>query len=545
MSHFRLHLGRGAPLPPPPPPGTLSAPSLGYPSPIASNPATIAVHIGADWQTGDVLKLARSSSASMTSPTLLTHTLTDADIIAGTISLGLSGVTLAGITYFRAYGSHGGVDSGNLSNIVTWGDTVAPTITTSATPTHNYETQPLALALTATDTGGVPALLSDGSSSGWLIAGGVDQLQFQIALVSGVPTLQWTANGVQSYSTPNNSTNNAANPYVVTVRAIDYTENFTDLTISQYVDVVDQTPDAYTFTNVTNAALSTLYTSNTVTISGLTPGLQIPTTFSGPGTYSKNGGPYVSTSPLTAQNGDTFSLRATSGSANNMSLGLSLWIGTATPTWTVATPTSLVVGTGMSSGSFPASPYTFTGVHLGAGRLNLFMFNDYGRPVTSVIAKKSGQSDVALTLANGTWNGDILVDASDWTIEVTGGSPAPVGWFILPITATGVTPTPTQTDSETFASGASNPITGATSFTIPSSGVAFRFVQSFASSTVQFTETATDGATVLATYNFINFDGNKAAIIAHQMTANGPVTFTYAPNGASGDILMAAYAYGP
>ena len=70
----------------------------------------------------------------------------------------------------------------------------------------------------------------------------------------------------------------------------------------------------FTFTDIDNASFSTVYTSNTITVSGLTPGLSAFVVI-GNGTYSKNGGAYVSANGGTVTNGDVITVRGTS-SAN-------------------------------------------------------------------------------------------------------------------------------------------------------------------------------------------------------------------------------------
>jgi hypothetical protein len=111
---------------------------------------------------------------------------------------------------------------------------------------------------------------------------------------------------------------------------------------------VDTTPDAFSFTGVINTALSTLYTSNTITVSGLgvsqsipNPSQTAPVTITG-GQYSKNGG--VPTSAAgTAANGDTFTVQGTSGSANGMTTTVSLSIGGVSSSFTISTPAAVGV----------------------------------------------------------------------------------------------------------------------------------------------------------------------------------------------------------
>jgi hypothetical protein len=95
----------------------------------------------------------------------------------------------------------------------------------------------------------------------------------------------------------------------------------------------DTTPAAFTFTDVTSAPLSTVHTSNTINVTGLTGNAVVSITG---GTYSKNGGAYVS-SDGTAFNGDTFSVRVTSSGSVSTAVNVILTIGGVSDTYTVTT----------------------------------------------------------------------------------------------------------------------------------------------------------------------------------------------------------------
>ena len=97
----------------------------------------------------------------------------------------------------------------------------------------------------------------------------------------------------------------------------------------------DTTPDAFTFTDVTDVAVSTTQTSNTITVSGMDTGASASVTVSG-GEYSKNSGAYTSTAG-TAQNSDTFSVRHTSSASNSTSVNTTLNIGGISDTYTSTT----------------------------------------------------------------------------------------------------------------------------------------------------------------------------------------------------------------
>jgi hypothetical protein len=106
------------------------------------------------------------------------------------------------------------------------------------------------------------------------------------------------------------------------------TDTFTSTTLAS-----DTTPNQFTFTDVTNVAVSTTQTSNTITISGLNTSTSV--SISG-GTYSKNGGAYTS-SAGTAVNGDTFAVRHTSSGSFSTAVSTTLNVGGVTDTFTSTT----------------------------------------------------------------------------------------------------------------------------------------------------------------------------------------------------------------
>jgi hypothetical protein len=347
--------------------GTLGAPTLGFPSPQATNPTAITIKLPGDWISGDILKLDRSASASITTPTTITHTLTDADAAAGSISMGLSGITLSGNTYFRSYGQRSGLDSVNKSNVVAWGDTTAPVITNTAVsgaPGQNLETQKLFDALTFTDTGGVgvPSLVSDGVQSGWYIAGGADQLQFEIAVVAGVVGIRWIGDGVQSFSAPLDQGSN--NLYDVTVGAIDYSGNGTTKALQYQVTQADTTPNAFSWTFTTGAPPGTLeQSSSTWVVSGLGSGINAVTSVTGgeiriSHDQGTTWGAWGSTTTSVA-NGDWIQARGTSSTTSGATVNVAVTVGTFTATYQITTA-------GASAGldtSVNGSVFTFSNVN--------------------------------------------------------------------------------------------------------------------------------------------------------------------------------------
>lgn len=289
-----------------------SAPTLDYPT--AANPPVIGIHLPADAQSGDSLRLFWSQDVNMASGVSVgTHTLSDSDAAAGTYTgFAIPTLSTGAPWYFSA--QVGG--AGDFSNTVAWNDAVAPTITTSATASQ-MELFPLAITLAANE------------PVSWSISGGADQTMFEI---SGT-TLRWIDNGIQDFNVPRDVDQN--NTAVVDVKATDLAGNTTTKTITVTTTAADKTCDAFSFTDVVPSTPSTVYTSNTVTIAGLTSGVSVSATVTG-ATYSKNGGAFVPAGSFTVQNGDTVQLRLTSGSGATDVINAVLNVNGVSDTWTVS-----------------------------------------------------------------------------------------------------------------------------------------------------------------------------------------------------------------
>jgi len=95
----------------------------------------------------------------------------------------------------------------------------------------------------------------------------------------------------------------------------------------------DTTPRAFYFADVTNATVSTVYTSNEITVSGI--GMASPISILG-GTYSINGGPYTAAAG-TVVAWDTVTVRVTSSASDATMVNAILTIGGVSDTYTVTT----------------------------------------------------------------------------------------------------------------------------------------------------------------------------------------------------------------
>jgi hypothetical protein len=516
----------------------LSAPVLDYPS--AANPPTIGISIGSDWQTGNTLKLDRSQDATFaTGVSTLSHTIVDADTVPGaTITMSIPSLT-GTPWYFRAEGSGAGDSS---SSIVAWGDSVAPTITTSATQSV-IETLPLAVTLAATDTGGVPALVSNGTSPGWYIDSGADQLQYEVAIVAGVPTLRWYNNSSQATATPLDA--GANNVYDVVVGAIDYAGNKATKAIATTVNAADLTPDAFTFTSITGAALSANRNSiETITISGLEPNFDVAFSVSGC-LYKKNNGSKFIGAPGVVRNGDTLQLQvATSAFYETPTVG-SVTVGTYTTTFTVTTlqdpanvswaPESPPPAQNIA---FGASTALFSSINFGIGMGVVFVAS-FGRDISGVTVEGSAATLVSKSSSASS-------NSSIWRINVTSAGAKNVvvtGTSSLDFVAiaTGTMTPSSQTPSSVAtpkAYGYTNDPQALASITVPSNGIALCALMSENVSTSGISWTTGTQETNITT----GADSNGIRLTTARLRTTGAFSLT----GLSfAGTAMAAAAWGP
>lgn len=165
-------------------------------------------------------------------------------------------------------------------------------------------------------------------------------------------------NGVTWTSVAGTVTNGAAVKVRLTSAATASTIYTATLTIggvsANYVvttRVTDQTPDVstgFTTQNLANAQLSTVYTSNPVTISGMDPGVPTNLFVYGVTTAARNtgsiqvrvnGGAWVGHNVLTSvQNGDTVEVKMTSSASTSTSHATGIYVNSVLwTTWSVAT----------------------------------------------------------------------------------------------------------------------------------------------------------------------------------------------------------------
>lgn len=98
----------------------------------------------------------------------------------------------------------------------------------------------------------------------------------------------------------------------------------------------DNIPDLFTFSSVTDAAISTSYTSNTVTISGLGTGISVNVSATNGAETSVNGGAF-STATKTITNGQTLAVRMTSSASYNTLKSTTVSVGSTDAIWNITT----------------------------------------------------------------------------------------------------------------------------------------------------------------------------------------------------------------
>jgi hypothetical protein len=161
-------------------------------------------------------------------------------------------------------------------------------------------------------------------------------------------------------------TNNTTTNVIVTVGG--YTASFSIMTAGAGPDT---TPDPFGFTPVTNAALSSTHTSNTIAITGIDS--PTPVSIMG-GLVSINGGPFGAAAG-TITNGQTLTVRATAGAAFGTTTMANVNVGGVIGTFSISTipadttpdPFSFTPRTmAQPSTTFPSNAITITGINSAA-----------------------------------------------------------------------------------------------------------------------------------------------------------------------------------
>jgi hypothetical protein len=229
----------------------------------------------------------------------------------------LGSIVSPAVTFFRArieWTVTGVTHYTNWSNTQGHGDAVAPSMTSSNSGS-SAELVAMAFPITV---GEVCYFAISGADAAFL------------ELASSTPatsnTVRLTSNALLNYESKAS--------YAFTITPTDLSGNVgTPQSCTFTVTDVDEIPQTSPFTNVTNATISTVYTSNVGTVSSLAASTSVPVTFSGTGQYRKNGGAWI-TSATTVQNGDTLEIQITASGSYVTALTGTITIGDPAITWT-------------------------------------------------------------------------------------------------------------------------------------------------------------------------------------------------------------------
>ena len=227
-------------------------------------------------------------------------------------------------------------------------------------------------------------------------------------------------------------------PTTTTVYTLTVTGSTGTLTSQVTVNVLppDTTPDLFAFASVDNASLSTTYTSNTVTITGLgTVGTVVSVNVSATNgaETSVNGGAF-STATKTIQNGQTLAVRMVSSGNYNTNKTTTVSVGSVNNTWNILTqsPPSVIPNAFTFNDVIDASlqayatSNTVTITGLSASTSVTTPTNGFETSVNG-----GAFSTAAKTISNGqtlqlrVLTSNVLGETKSTTVTVGGGAPVP------------------------------------------------------------------------------------------------------------------------
>ncbi len=107
----------------------------------------------------------------------------------------------------------------------------------------------------------------------------------------------------------------------------------------------DTTPDAFSFTDVTDQAIGSLITSNIITVSGIDAAAAVTFIETGhlSGEYRVDSGTWLDLANFNIENAETLQLRLTSSASNSTLVSIQVTIGGVSDTWDVTTLAAVVV----------------------------------------------------------------------------------------------------------------------------------------------------------------------------------------------------------
>ncbi|PKP99606.1 MAG: hypothetical protein CVT74_07440 [Alphaproteobacteria bacterium HGW-Alphaproteobacteria-13] len=356
------------------PTDAITPPVLSFASSTSWPPLPILDFVDGTSISTDVIRV--EAAADMGFATVLAsfhRAFTPEELASGEVDYGFDMFADPNQTWFRARIERGSIGS-HWSNIMLHGEVEAPAFTSSASPS--------APEFTVNPTG---MLTADGGVASWEKIGGADAASFSL------DGAIWTLNATLDYETKAS--------YAVTWRLTSYSGLTRTQAMTFDVLDVDEIADAFAFTDVTDADVSTSYESDVITIAGLADGVAVPVTVTG-GEYRKNAEAWTD-APGTAVNGDSFKVRGTSSATGGASVHVILSVGVTSDTFSITNAITLPIPTTDLGAYFDASDLT-----------TLFQAIDGTTPVTT-------DSDVVGTWIDSSGQGfDLSATANNTTRPV-------------------------------------------------------------------------------------------------------------------------------
>ena len=312
-----------------------TAPTLGaieatpQASPTAYPPApTYAFPTNTGIMVGDKVRIQTSATFDFASLAIDDATVTLTGTLAtdtANINAKLSGIT-SGVNYIRFRAERSTSVFGEWSVPVLHGTATVPAMTSNG-------------SFTTLAAHTLVANLTFASPIRRITLLGEDMIRMEIAPspAGSSFTLRWIDDALKTYSPPDDFDQDRIYKVTLRVEGLNGAIRNTDAVQVQLQDYVIA-PNAFTFADVVDAERSTVITSNTITVAGMAADYT-GTDGSCPAgtTYSKNGGAFVSTSPFSYTNGDTFTLKRTSSSVYYTTLNSVFALGPTSDTWSVTT----------------------------------------------------------------------------------------------------------------------------------------------------------------------------------------------------------------
>lgn len=200
-----------------------------------------------------------------------------------------------------------------------------------------------------------------------------------------------------------------------------YNDSVLTLTVT---NVNDTNPNTFSLTDVVNASTSTVYTSNAISIAGMSSSDTASASIAGAASseMQKNSGSW-GTSPVTVSNGDTLVIRHTSSASAGTTVTTTLTVGNRSDTFTSTTAGSIAYDSTFGTATDGSGLVTF-GLHSGSRQVwcNSGAADDTGNGLTAATAKKTLAAAISVWLGAGFSAADQLMLAENGTYNETTGN---------------------------------------------------------------------------------------------------------------------------